>query len=64
MVGLGFRGLGFRVQGSGLTFPTSGGPPHLVIVVIMGNGDYVRVLLYSDYATITGWGVLLISTNE
>ena len=33
--------------------------PHPVIVTIMDNRDYIRVLLYSDYTTITGWGVLL-----
>ena len=25
----------------------------------MDNGDYIRVLLYSYYTTIAGWGVLL-----
>ena len=34
-------------------------PPHPVIVTIMDNEDYIRVLLYSYYTTITGWGVLL-----
>ena len=33
--------------------------PHPVIVTIRDNRDYIRVLLYSYYATITGWGVLL-----
>ena len=33
--------------------------PHPVIVTIMDNKDYIRVLLYSYYTTITGWGVLL-----
>ena len=36
-----------------------GGPPHPVIVTIRDNKDYIRVLLYSYYTTITGWGVLL-----
>ena len=36
-----------------------GGPPHPVIVTIGENGDNIRVLLYSYYTTITGWGVLL-----
>ena len=36
-----------------------GGPPHPVIVAIMDNKDYIGVLLYSYYTTITGWGVLL-----
>ena len=36
-----------------------GGPPHPVIVAIRDNKDYVRVLLYSDYTTIAGCGVLL-----
>ena len=31
-----------------------------VIVARKDNKDYIRVLLYSYYATITGWGVLLI----
>ena len=35
-----------------------GRPPHPVIVTTRHNKDYVRVLLYSDYTTITGWGVL------
>ena len=30
--------------------------PHPVIVTILDNTDYIRVLLYSYYATITGWG--------
>ena len=33
--------------------------PHPVIVIIRDNRDYIRVLLYSYYTTITGWGVLL-----
>ena len=33
--------------------------PHSVIVTIRDNKDYIRVLLYSYYTTITGWGVLL-----
>ena len=33
--------------------------PHPVIVTIGDNRDYIRVLLYSYYTTITGWGVLL-----
>ena len=37
--------------------------PHPVIVTIGDNRDYIRVLLYSYYSTITGWGVLLMSTN-
>ena len=36
-----------------------GGPPHTVIVTIRDNKDYIRVLSYSYYTTITGWGVLL-----
>ena len=31
--------------------------PHPVIVTIGDNRDYIRVLLYSYYTTITGWGV-------
>ena len=31
-----------------------GGPPHLVIVTIRDNEDYIRVLLYPYYTTITG----------
>ena len=33
--------------------------PHPVIVTIRDNKEYIRVLLYSYYTTITGWGVLL-----
>ena len=33
--------------------------PHPVIVTIWDNKEYIRVLLYSNYTTITGWGVLL-----
>ena len=29
------------------------------MVTIGDNKDYIRVLLYSYYATITGWGVLV-----
>ena len=29
-----------------------------VLVIKRDNGDYTRVLVYSDYATITGWGHL------
>ena len=36
--------------------------PHPVIVTIRDNRDYIRVLLYSYYTTITGWGVLLKDT--
>ena len=36
-----------------------GGPPHPVVVTVGDNRDYIRVLLYSYYTTITGWGVLL-----
>ena len=34
--------------------------PQPVIVTTRDNRDYIRVLLYSSYTTITGWGVLLI----
>ena len=30
-----------------------------VIVTIRNSKDYIRVLVYSYYTTITGWGVLL-----
>ena len=33
--------------------------PHPVIVTIGDNRDYIKVLFYSLYTTITGWGVLL-----
>ena len=33
--------------------------PHPVIVTIRDPRDYIRVLLYSSYTTITGWRVLL-----
>ena len=34
-----------------------------VIVTIGDNRDYIGVLLYSYYTTITGWGVLLIHAS-
>ena len=34
--------------------------PHPVIVTIGDNRDYIRVLLYSYYTTITGWGVITL----
>ena len=34
--------------------------PHPVIVAIRDNKDSIRVLLYSYYTTVTGWGVLLV----
>ena len=37
--------------------------PHPVIVPIKDNKGYIRVLFYSYYATITGWGVLLRYTS-
>ena len=33
--------------------------PHPVIVTEGDNRDYIKVLLYSYYTAITGWGVLL-----
>ena len=36
--------------------------PHPVIVATRDNKDYTKVLLYSYYTTITGWGVLLGNT--
>ena len=47
-----------------MSFDYLRGPPHPVIVTIGDNKDYIRVeyirvLLYSYYTTITGWGVLL-----
>ena len=38
--------------------------PHPVVVTIRDSRDYIRVLLYSYYTTITGWGVLLIKTRN
>ena len=35
------------------------GTPRPVIETRRDNRDYNRVLLYSYYTTITGWGVLL-----
>ena len=35
--------------------------PHPVIVTIGDIKDYIRVLIYSYYTTIAGWGVLLSS---
>ena len=37
---------------------------HPVIVTIRDNRDYIRVLLYSYYTTITGWGVLLMNSVD
>ena len=39
-------------------------PPHPVIVTIMDNTDDIRVLLYSYYTPIAGWGVLLRNTEQ
>ena len=33
--------------------------PHPLMVTIRDNEEYIRVLLYSYYTTITGWGVFL-----
>ena len=33
--------------------------PHPVIVSIRDTSNYIRVLLYSYYTSITGWGVHL-----
>ena len=52
------QGLGFRVQG------WVRWTPHPVIVAIGDNRDYLRVLLYSYYTTITGRGVLLNDTTN
>ena len=35
------------------------GTPHPVIVIIMDDKDYLRVLV-DNYATCTGWEILLI----
>ena len=43
---------------------TLGGPPHPVIVTIRETSIYIKVLLYSYYATITGWGVHLMQTPK
>ena len=37
--------------------------PHPVIVTIGDSRDHIRVLLYSYYTTIAGWGVLLAPTR-
>ena len=37
--------------------------PHPVIVTRRHDKDYIRVLFYSYYTTITGWGVLLMYTH-
>ena len=34
------------------------------IVTTRDNKDYVRVLFYSHYTTITGWGVLLMYMSD
>ena len=36
--------------------------PHPVIVAVRDTSNCIRVLLYSYYTTITGWGVLLSCT--
>ena len=33
------------------------------MVTIRDNRDYIRVLIYSSYTTITGWVVLLMNTD-
>ena len=38
--------------------------PHPIIVTIGDNRDCTRVLLYSYYTTIKGWGVLLKYTPK
>ena len=40
-----------------------GPPPRPIIGAIRDNKDYIRVLLYSYYTTITERGVLLRNTN-
>ena len=37
--------------------------PHPGIVTMKDNKDYVRVLSYPYYTTVTGWGVHLLSKN-
>ena len=37
--------------------------PHPEIVTIRDNRDYIEVLLYSYYTTLTGWRVLLTDTS-
>ena len=68
------KGRGFINQGSGLGYYNKETPllvkglglgfrvwrtPHLAVVAIGDNQDYIKVLSYSYYTTITGWGVLL-----
>ena len=36
-----------------------GGPHHPVIVAIRDSSDHIRVIFYSYYTTITGWGALI-----
>ena len=38
--------------------------PHPAIVTMGDNKEYIRVLSYSQYTTITGWGVLLTTTPQ
>ena len=66
------RAFGFRYGASG--FVSSGSSirllsgilfrrtPHPVTVTVRANKDYMRVLFYSYYTTITRWGVLLRHT--
>ena len=56
--------MGFRVEGLGLQVRDLRCRvwvrwiPHPVIVAIWDNKDYIRVLFYSYYPTVTGWAVL------
>ena len=38
--------------------------PHPVIVTIVDNEDYIRVLLYTYYTTIKGWGGVLLNEMD
>ena len=62
-----FRGVGLWIPLQGLrsiipTYTLIRWTPHPVIVTLRDNKDYIRVLLYSYYTTITGSGVLLTYT--
>ena len=64
------RGVQFRLRNRGaepqtrILVESFRWTPHPVIVTIRDNRDCIRVLLYSYYTTITGWGVLLKNPGE
>ena len=62
-----FATASLRMEGWSISYVYEVGPyyrgtRHPVTVTIRDSRDYIRVLLYSYYTTITGGGVLLIHT--